>query len=303
MNIVTILKKITHIPNKLVVSSTWYNEDFWGGSLKFKKQQFNTEVVNLGSGVALHAFNYSQLPIKGANWALAPQSLAHDFSILRNYFSYLKEGAVVFITICPFSCLIATYGKEHNFKYYPILHPATIKNFDDNERTKAYLIYQNPFKEIPYYCVKRTIKEYLCKIVSLFWKKNKVNYEDSAKAVVRSWKRQFSIDDFKEPLSNHHIVEQKERKLLLNEMITFCKIRGLRPIITIPPVHPELRKLLPQTFRDNYIGKFLDNIDAPIYDYLDDCDFNDDILFESALLLNKRGSLLFTKSLIKKLDI
>lgn len=302
MKIVAILKKLFFAPNKLVRKSVWYKEDFWGGALKFKNQKFNTEIVNLGSGVALHAFNYSQLPIVGANWALGPQSLAHDFNILRNYFSYLKEGATVIITICPFSCLVAKYGKEHNFKYYPILHPATINNFDDSERTRAYLIYQNPLKEMPYYCIKRTIKENLRKLKSLIRKNKKFDFEESAKAVVESWMCQFSIKDLNAPLSNNHYVEQEQRKALLKDMISFCKIRGFKPVIVIPPIHTELRKLLSPTFRKNYIGKFLDNVDAPVYNYLEDHDFDGDDLFESALLLNKKGSIFFTQNLINEIN-
>ena len=123
--------------NKIVRHTQWYDQ-FWNGAQKFWNLRcFNLSVVNLGSNSGKYAFNYEGLDICGMNWALGPQSLVHDFNILKNYFSYLKSGATVIITLCPFSSLVSKYSKKHNLKYYTFLHPATIIGFKESERIKA----------------------------------------------------------------------------------------------------------------------------------------------------------------------
>lgn len=285
--------------NKIIRHTHWYNDVFWNGALKFGKQTYNVEIVNLGSGAAVHAFNYEDLSVKGENWALSPQSLVHDFNILRNYFSYLKEGATVIITICPFSCLFSNYTKETNFKYYPFLHPATIIDFDDAERKRAFLTLNNPFKAMPSYCFKQTIKEFLFLLKSKVKRKQtKCDFKKSANDILSCWKKQFQIDDINTPLTEQHLFEQSCRKDTLKKMIVFCRERNLHPIIVIPPMHKELTSLFTKEFIDNYIYGFLAGIDVPIYDCMCCEKVNSDDYYINALFLNNVGSKVFTRWLV-----
>lgn len=84
-------KAFSVVNNHLVQSSDFY-KSIWGGANKFWHiRNFNLDVVNLGSNSGVYAFEYSDLDLLGMNWALGPQSLVHDFNILKNYFSYLKK--------------------------------------------------------------------------------------------------------------------------------------------------------------------------------------------------------------------
>lgn len=297
-----VLSKITALFNKVINHTPWYNA-YWQGSIKFWWNiPFGLDVVNLGSGAAYHAFDYTATSIKGMNWALSPQSLVYDYNILRNYFSYLREGAVVIITICPFSCLYSQYSKQSNFKYYPILHPATIIDFDDDERTRAYTIRQNPFRYMPLYCIKMTVRD----ILAFFYHKlkpyRKPNLKVTADAMMNGWKSQFEITDISAPLSEKHLAEQKSRRETLDEIILFCKERNLNPVVVIPPMHKTLTDQFTEVFLANYVDTFLANIDAPVLNCMMDKDIQSDEFFESALFLNKFGARKFTSKILMQLD-
>ena len=92
------INKIIQIINHRIIYRTKWWDDFWGGSTKlWNINEFNIQVVNLGSNSGLYSFNYDGIPIKGLNWALGPQSLLHDFNLLKNYYSYIGYKGIVFI--------------------------------------------------------------------------------------------------------------------------------------------------------------------------------------------------------------
>lgn len=288
---------------KVVERTNWYNNTFWNGATKFwGNNQFGLNVVNLGSGAGYHAFNYEDCNIKARNWALGPQSLIHDYNILRNYFSYIRENGYVIITICPFTCLFSQYDKRHNFKYYTFLHPATIINFEDSERTKALKIKDNPFREMPLYCIKQTFKEIVDNI-KIRIRPSRKNLQLSANSMMEGWKKQFGISNLATPLSEKHFQEQCSRRKTLDEMIAFCKERALRPVIVIPPMFHTLSSMFPDEFKKNYIIHFLQDVDALVLDYMESKEFDKEEYFSTALFLNQHGAKVFTKHVLKDIAI
>ena len=302
-----IFQRIYSVLNRIITRTEWYNEEFWKGTTKFWNiPSCDYNVVNLGSNSGKYAFNYDNLPIKGQNWAIGPQSLVHDFNILKNYFSYLKEGGIVFIPICPFSCLKVTYNKDKNFKYYPILHPATIIDFDDNERTRAYKIRSNPFKAMPMYCIKKTLKEFFTKASAKLKSKAKVDFDKNAEDRIKSWKKQFGITDLSAGLQDKHKNEQTERAALLREMIEFCKERNLRPYIVLPPAHPALSRRLSPAILKNYVYDFIElatNDSSIVLDYFNDSTLQRDAYYQDSFFMNKKGAAIFTKRILNDLDL
>lgn len=71
--------------------SYWYHGIF-GHCAKFwnLKEEECFDVVNLGSNSALHAFDYTNLPINAANWAMSPQGLYADGALLQNMALYIS---------------------------------------------------------------------------------------------------------------------------------------------------------------------------------------------------------------------
>lgn len=293
--------KLLNIVNKVIRHTEWYDQ-YWDGVMKFwNLRTFNLDVVNLGSNSGKYAFDYSGLDIKGMNWAIGPQSLLHDFNILKNYFSYLREGATVIITLCPFSSLESKYTVKSNLKYYTFLHPATIVDFNENERVKALKIKNNPFAEMPSCCIKRTLKELIVKILNR--KDKRCDYASNASYFLEIWKAQFEIEDLDSNLSENHMLEQKKRSFILSAMITFCLERNLHPVLVIPPIHPKLANKLTPTFRENYIYSFVKEANSqgvPFMNFIDAPDFRDDQYFLNSYFMNKKGSKMFTKVIVDK---
>lgn len=301
MNISTFIRLAS---NKIINHTQWYDR-YWGGVIKFwRTNQFNLDCVNLGSNSGLYGFDYTQIGgVQGANWALGPQSLVHDFNILKNYFSYLKEGGTVFIPICPFSCLVSKYSKESNLKYYTILHPATIIDFEDSERTKALSIVHYPFKAMPLYCIKQLIKDVVRKIIP--YRKQNIDFVVDSNRMLASWQKQFGITDLNASLSLQHAKEQSTRAATLHEMICFCRERKLKPVVVLLPIHHELAQLLSDLFRQHYIYDFIQKADlghTPFIDGFEEIDYSDED-FRSSYFLSKRGAMKFTRQLCERLSI
>lgn len=288
--------------NSYIFNTQWY-KDFWGNATKFWYiNEFNIDVVNLGSNSGKYAFCYDGLPILGENWALGPQSLQHDFNILKNYFSFIKENGYVFITLCPFSCLESKYTASHNLKYYTFLHPAMVINFDEDERIRA-LKYKNAlFLEKPSYCIKQLLKSCLIKSK----KSVKCNYEQHASMFIDMWKKQFGIEDLDAELSKNHLMEQNKRAVLLDDMITFCLERNLVPILVVPPIHNSLAKKMSSQFRKNYIYNFVDKgnkHNVRFFDYIGDTNFYKDEYFVNSFFMSEKGAKVFTKDILHKMEL
>lgn len=302
------VNKICSLLNKYIRRTVWYNS-LWKGAQKIQKlNTFGLQVVNTGSGSGAHAFIYDGLPVKGFNFALPQQSLVHDFNILKNYFSYFDEGCVVLLSVCPFSSMVVNYPSEHNFRYYTILHPATISNFKEEDRTRAYKLYLNPAAYYPSLCIKSLIHEWMSKIASKIRRKSvkKATLKESADNLINGWKRQFAIEDIDSAVSTKHLNDIAIRCENLAEMIVFCIERGFRPVVVMPPMHPSLSEQLSECLLNNYYQPLVNvAIDKNIQylNYMKDSEFSSDELYETALFLNVKGARQFTKRVLLDLKI
>ena len=116
--------------NKQLSQTNWYKNQFIDSQKFLKDIPHNLEICNLGSNPGKFAFEYDDTLLKGENWAIGPQSLSYDFRILKNYFSYIKDGGSVLITIAPLSSCLRDYSDERsNAKYYPFLDTSLIVNY------------------------------------------------------------------------------------------------------------------------------------------------------------------------------
>lgn len=297
------MSKLLSAANKAVRYFPWYKSIF-GDTLKFwKGYKFNLDIVNLGSNSSKYGFDYSeQKRIYGANWAIGPQSLVHDFNILKNYFSYIRPKGTVIVTICPFSSLITAYTRKQNFKYYTILHPATIDNFEETERTKALELQLNPMRTHLKFCIVNCLKDIIKAPFRVFRVHKKMDFEQHAGQFICMWKKQFGIENLNVSLSEKHKQEQIQRAELLRDMIAFCQERDLRPVIVLPPMHPTLAAKLSDTFRKNYIYDFVEmgnQAHIPFLNYIDAADFAEDRYFANSFFMNRQGAVKFTEQVLK----
>jgi hypothetical protein len=311
-----VIHKAVSMINLVVYHTGWYQAKFKDCKKFWKRFHFNIDAVNLGSNSALYSFDYEGLKIVGYNWAIGPQSLPQDFSILKTYHSYLKRGAVVIIVLCPFSSCNKVYKDEELEKYYTILHPGVIKNFSLTNQIRIYNIKDNPLRYamkqslkaliiMPVYLMK-TVYHLFCLQLNRISPRNVKMMEKDSHARMDWWKKQFEIKDLETEFPFHLCEGRKKRIEVLTEMIDFCIERELKPVIVIPPMTKYLSSKMSATFRETYIYSFIREANVkniPFLDYMDDERFNDASLYFNSFFLNLRGRKIFTKQVLKDLNI
>ncbi|MFR2070236.1 MAG: hypothetical protein ACLS4S_08700 [Bacteroides nordii] len=291
----------------LNLTSPWYQQKFQDCQKFWKGVSEGLEIVNLGSNSAFYGFDYSDLPIKAANWAMRPQSFPQDLAILKTYYRYLRPRAIILIALGPYSSCFKNYKDLELEKYYTILNPEVFENFS-KERCEAVLrIKKSPYK----YATKQMlllgfkiwIGRFLKHRVSFeLLNKQPLNakqLEIDSKRWIEDWKKQFNIKDMDAPQPKHIVEGRKKRIAVLKEMIAFCKEHEFQPIIVLPPVTEYLSSKFSGVFRDNYIYSFLEEAEAfdiPFFNYLDNQQFEDPSFYFNSFFLNRMGARLFTKA-------
>lgn len=299
-----IKKVLNAILNRTIYKMKWHNE-YWGDTTKFwNLSNFNLDVVNLGSNSSRFAFSYIDSNLNCMNWAVSPQYLKYDFELLKNYHSFLAEGATVYISLCPFSFFYPNFPKSYNLKYYTFLNPVSIIDFDEEERIKALQLKYNFIEKKPLYTIKETLKALIKAFLSFLYNNKQPDYSSFnmvASQMMYSWKKQFSINNFEEPLSEQLHDELVDTADTLNNMLQFCKERGFKPIVVIPPIHKSLSSLLPVWWNDalNDFIRLSNLQETPFYNFASDSRFMDDSFYRTPLYLNKEGARFFTNTLLK----
>lgn len=302
--LLVMIKPILLILNKLTQQTNWYKKKIEDVT-KFRKNiPLNLDICNLGSNSGKFAFDYENTGLKGENWALSPQTLSYDFRLLRNYFSYLKEGATVLMPLCPFSSCIKDFEDDkYNHKYYPFLHPILILNYSQLTSEKVMRFVNKPFQASPLRSILRILSD-------IPTGNNKImdvkSLEVDAYNFINNWKQQFSILDLDAPVSAKNKDCITYNTNLLKEMISFCVERNLKPVIVIPPVTRVLSSKLSETFRENYIYSFIKeaNTNQVVFlNYFDDERFADSNLYFNSNFLNPKGRKIFTGQVLKDLGL
>ncbi len=301
----SIVGKVYRIINGLIRRGYWYNNVKFKDCSKFwNYNTFNTDVVNLGSTSSVCAFNYSGIPLKCANWALSTNPLAGDLAILKNYVSFLKEGATVIIPLCPFSSLAGEYSISEDH-YYSLLYPSTIPGYSIRRQNKVKSEMQSPLLIYPLLSVYSDLKHLLFKPKQKELTENEM--ENDAQKWMNNWKKEFSISDFTYPLSLKNQDAITDAAKLLNELISFCKDRNLKPVMVIPPVYHTLGELLITEIRKVIIDSLNEKIDKKniwYRNYMDANEFTNDItLFENSFLMNNKGAKFFTKRVLTDIGL
>lgn len=301
-----IVKKISNRLTKYVKKTSWYNNCIFEDCSKFwNLNTFNLDVVNLGSTSGVHAFDYSEVDVRGMNWAVSRNPILGDQEILNNYISYLKRNnSVVILTLCPFTSLSGSYD-DFDDRYYTFLKFASIPNCSLRRKNRVLDIKDRPLK---YYPLFSFLSDILLFHVNKHDKQmSEIEMEEDANGWIKGWMHEFSISDFNYPLSmvNRDGIEDSNK--IITEIIKYCKVNSIRPVIVIPPVYhtlgkkftPKIRKIVIETL----INKLNDS-SVWFHNYMDDEDFNNDrSLFVNSFLMNKKGARLFTKRVLKDIGM
>ena len=123
---------------------------------------------------------------------------------------------------------------------------------------------------------------------------------------IRGWKDEFDISDFSAPLPEHLISAMDKSVSLLSEIIDFCKERGYRPIIVLPPMTKVLHDKFPQSFWQTYVYDSINKLnrpEVPVLDYMHDEKWADTSLYFNCYFMNLRGRKAFTKQVLKDVGL
>lgn len=261
------------------------------------------DIVNLGSNQPKFAFDYSEEQVlKGANWAVGPQTFEYDYKILRQHISKIKKDGIVIIPICPLKFFLYRQdGIENHIRYYKCLNKENVighNNWDYITKYKYPLLF-HPW--------------YLRYLFRDRWPDKRLNYDNNPLQTIEQleqdalfwinvWNKEFSITL---PIPKLHDENKKNITInisLLKNILILCKENGIHPVLAILPTTDYLYNKLGSKFIKEYVIKFIDEAntyDAPLLNYSNDDRFKDPSLYINSFFFNKEGRKLFTKTIIK----
>lgn len=264
----------------------------------------NLEIVNLGSNHPKFGFDYSEFDVKGENWAVGPQTLEYDFSILRNNVSHLAPGAVVVIPICLLKMfLYRQEGRAIHVKYYSCLPAKDIVGYSWLEKLSKYI-----FPLFFHPRALRTLIRDVKKDERLLLDENPLKTENAlnndADFWISCWNKEFNIQLPTPELSPNNRNDIIQNVRILGKMIDYCCSEGLKPVVAILPVTNYLRSRFTDEFVEKYILGYIKDANkagAHVLNYLSDERFTDSSLYINSFFFNSKGRKAFTKQFIEDL--
>ena len=291
-------KKIASKLNGAIRRTHWFNDELFPDCRKFwNYNTFNTDVINLGSTSGYYAFDYEGLPIKGGNFALRHNPLSGDQAILKNYFGYLNpKGSHVIIPLCVFSSLAGSYDFMED-RFYTLIYPSSIPHFSYRRQQQIKAIAASPIRRFPLWSFYTELRAQLRGTGHSTLTEEQMKAD--AERWIKGWKHEFALSDFSQPLSLFNKDGVNDAAEILNDIISFCKERNIKPVIMIPPMYHTLAEKFDEKARQLFVYDLIEKIEdktVPFHNYMDDSRFSrDSSLFMNSFFLNKKGAKKFTR--------
>lgn len=264
----------------------------------------NLQIVNLGSNHPKFGFDYSGLNVRGENWAVGPQTLEYDFTILRNNVSHLAPNAVVVIPICLLKLfLYRQKGRTVHTKYYTFLKPKDIVEYSQLDKWSNYS-FPLLFHPMRLRNLLMDVKKDNRLSLDVNLCKTEVDLNKDADRWIDIWNKEFDIKLPTPTLSAENKSDIQKNIHILKEMIEFCLSKGLRPVIAILPVTNYLYSRFTPEFIENHILAYIaeaNEVKVPVKNYLTDERYTDSSLYINSFFFNTKGRKKFTKQFIEDL--
>jgi len=301
-----VVRKFFNFFSRKLKESRWYQFNC-GDLVKMKNwNEFNLDLITLGSSAVKFGLDYSGYKIKAANWAMAPQDFNASFAILKNYHSFAKENGCLCLCLCPFQFLSDRRvpnrdNIEYWNKYHYFLSPVLIPHYSERVLQEIRNTVENPLLTAPLGVSIGALKARLSG-------KDKSQYPNAkidAQNRIENWKKQFSIKDFSDSLSEENLKAIKYNTDIICEMAEFCKERSLVPVFGIAPATKILKDQIPGEFMQkaffDAVEKVKERTEVLFLDYYRSSEFESDDLYLDSFLLNEKGKNLFTERVLKDL--
>ena len=214
---------------------------------------------------------------------------------------HLADNAVVCVGVCHFTFLVFTYKRiSANLKYYKILDA---HNIFDYHPAVNFL-----WKNAPCFVMPSIIKEILKRKQKI--KPTHKTYseaEDVSCALkwLEGWKIEFGWKQ-KIELNEVQIRTIEQVYGILQEIFEYCKIKGKKPILVIPPVSENLIKIIPEEFFNQCFLKYIKEFEEAgnqVVNFWGDKELSSYKNFCDALNLNEKGKRQFCDRLNKAIYI
>lgn len=302
--------------NKLVKKTNWWKNQYLATEQFVSNSGYrdniirNYDIVNLGSNPAHFAFFYED--VKGQSWATGSQGQDMDFEVLKYFHSYLKKGGAVIIPIMPFTA-ISPYLKErpeywgmaYYSKFAKILDGWQTTQMPYGRKLMRYLKYPLLYNKKAWRFILRDAKpdtRYMMADQPMM----KLELEQDGKVWICNWLKEFKLRNLLEVKKQEWKKYYDEAVLLNRQMVDYCLERGLKPVFLCVPMTAHLASLFPEEFSQYMIKDFVkaSNVhNIPFLDYTLDAQFQDDNLYFNSFFLNLRGRKLFTRRVLKDLNL
>lgn len=265
------------------------------------------DVINLGSNPAKYAIDYSEVDVRAHSLAMGPQTFEYDFRMLKNYHSFLDENGnrLLLLLLCPFTFCLDRYPRtfhSDDLRYYPVLSRGMINNFDEG-RYRRWV--KQPWRVVLRHpSLLRTIRGNLANGTALPDKSGLAPAElaSSARSFIDGWKNEFSLRDFDiSHLPDNVLNSLKFNNKIMEEMLSFCKEREIRPVFVVAPMTAALSEAIPADFKERCFYSMFSGRGVPVLDYSTDESLIGSENFMNALFMNRAGRKKFTARLISDL--
>ena len=293
----------------LIINTIYVNNAGYGDDIdKFKTVPYDITICNFGSSHGRYGFNYSDVSdeYNCFNFAMSSQSLSYDDRILNTYKDHLKDNdCIVFITVSYFSL----YGKPEteaddfdskNMRYYAFLPKSEIKDWN----IASAIIGKYP-SLTAYQVLAAGVLGESNNIDDSAWD-NSTEDVDLQKDADAACERHLGKDK-RDKKGN--LINNKEEKDALLDMISICRSKGDTPILITTPYMEEYNDAIEKKYPD-FFEKFNKDVQSiaaqnnvEYLDYSHDERFtHDKDVFMNSDHLNRKGAEKFTDILLKEIQ-
>lgn len=284
---------------------------------KFLNVPNEIELANFGSSHGQLGFYYNHNNSVAFNFALSSQTPEYDLRLLKQYLNRFSDNAIVIFPISYFTPYLFQHEFDTEFnvrnqRYYKILEPKNIIDFDWLEWIKENISYLNGKNLRNLNAILRDdelldeLKYINGNFPLIQWENvNSQNHQDLEDSSIARWdywaQYRANLDIFKSGTMNTNVVQT------YIEIVTICKENNLNPVFITLPVTAELNAVVDSNFYPIFqkdIQQLLEILDNPTY-----YDFSHDDLFIynteyfiDTDHLSKNGAIEFTRIILEKLN-
>lgn len=271
---------------------------------KLKNINRQVDYVNTGSTFAFYGIDYNAVDVEGINLALCPQSLESDFIMLQHFEKYYKPGATIFIVISDLAFAKKEYKEaKTKDKYYKVLGMKEIEDYNILRaiRAKYFPVLYDWKNFLRFHWDIKDTYEYELKVNE----NDKEAVEADAYKRCKDWMQEFALKNLQDPYQAEKYAEEFSYTTgIVEDMITWCKKKGYKPLIVNLPVSFEMKRYFSDEFLSEFYYKYVYEIskeyDVKFINLQKNTKLSDYLLYLDSCRLNKPGREIITTLLLEE---